>query len=77
MLTTDTDDLRRVRFCSRDIPWSRTPPFFLKRGLPDHSGGLGEGDKEIKETLVNHLMELRQTGRSGGLRGEAGSETGI
>lgn len=28
------------------VPCSRTPPFFLKRGLPDHNGGLERKDKE-------------------------------
>lgn len=59
------------------VPCSRTPPFFLKRGLPDHNGGLEERDKEIKKTLVNHSITLQQTGRPSGFHGEQGSETGI
>lgn len=31
------------------VPCRRTPPFFLKRGLPDHNGGLEEREEEGME----------------------------
>lgn len=48
------------------VPCSRTPPFFLKRGLPDHSWGLVR--QRGRERLVNHQIALqrRQRPSSGG-----------
>lgn len=55
------------------VPCRRTPPFFLKRGLPDHNGGLQrkeeegmEGVRERKRKLVNHLIMLQQPTSSAG-----------
>jgi len=36
------------------VPCRRTPPFFLKRGLPDHSGGL-EGEREHGQQPIRRL----------------------
>ena len=80
-------------FCGGEtVPCRRTPPFFLKRGLPDHNGGLEkrreeqeeEGGEEAEE---EEGMRRENTGQSfdhvaaanrpSGLHHEADSEAGI
>jgi len=67
------------------VPCRRTPPFFLKRGLPDHNGGLERKEEEGMKGGVR--KEKEKTGQSfdrvaaanqpGRLHHEADSKAGI
>lgn len=65
-------EITHVQYKTRGVPCRRTPPFFLKRGLPDHNGGLEEEEKTGQP--FDHVAAANQPSR---LHHEADSKAGI